>query len=192
MSALFNMAAMGGIAGGSVPMPSSVSSFMTPPFPVEGLAAGALLSRPLTGMSRTFRGKPGAGVFGIGHAIHVTTFELARAARKARERTLRMTAARIRRASIASIEQLKGPSQPGRPPHTHKRTFLRRAIAYSLDMNRQGAVIGPRAAVVGRAMEAHEYGGDYKGKQYPARPFMNPALRLHVAGFAGSWSGSIH
>jgi hypothetical protein len=98
-------------------------------------------------------------------------------------------AASISRSAKSSIERASGPSEPGQPPHTHKRVFLRRAIRYAA--NKRGAVIGPIASIVGQSAHAHEFGGDYKGTEYPARPFMGPALVKAAPRFAGEWRGSI-
>lgn len=80
-------------------------------------------------------------------------------------------------------------SEPGSPPHTHRGAYLRRAVRYAAD--KEGAVIGPMASVVGKVAEAHEFGGEYKGQQFPERPFMLPALERAIPRFAGQWRGAI-
>jgi hypothetical protein len=108
-------------------------------------------------------------------------------------------AASIRKRMMESIQPAEGPSEPGTPPHTHvaftkkgkvrRGGQLRRAIAFYADKG--GAVIGPRESIVGESAEAHEKGGDYKGQDYPKRPFALPALQKNLDRFAGEWAGSI-
>jgi hypothetical protein len=113
-------------------------------------------------------------------------------------------AASIRKAEIASFQVAAGPSQPGTPPHTHpgivrsgKRKGQQRlgqfpkAIAFYVDKEKGEAVIGPRGSIAGTSASAHEFGGEYKGEEYPARPFAGPALKANVDRFAASWAGSI-
>jgi phage gpG-like protein len=80
------------------------------------------------------------------------------------------------------------PSPPGSPPFTAQ-GLLSRAILFAADQS--GAVIGPAESVAGTVGQAHEFGGDYKGNNYPERPFMYPALERGTPRFAGEWAGSI-
>lgn len=99
-------------------------------------------------------------------------------------------AARIRKDAQESLIKAEGASKPGTPPHTHKRQFLKNAITF--DVSESGeAVVGPRFSRVGESGEAHEFGGEYKGAEYPERKFMLPAMERNVARFAGEWAGSI-
>jgi len=120
--------------------------------------------------------------------IQDRTKRVAAAADKAAFRNFSHAAASIRKDAGASIEKAEGPSPPGQPPHTRRR-LLPRALRF--DVNKQGAVIGPRASVAGTAGSAHELGGSYKGQEFPERPFMLPALERAIPRFAGSWKGSI-
>ncbi|MFQ5733008.1 MAG: hypothetical protein ACE5KM_13790 [Planctomycetaceae bacterium] len=65
-------------------------------------------------------------------------------------------------------------SPPGSPPFTHDGTF-RNAIAFGLD-GRESVLIGFLKNKVDDLAELHEFGGRRKGKTYPARPTMHPAL----------------
>lgn len=112
-----------------------------------------------------------------------------KAAEQAAFKNFGHAAASIRKTAVESIEKAAGPSEPGRPPHTHRRMFLRRAIRYAAD--KEGAVIGPAFSTVGTAGEAHEFGGVYKGGVFPQRPFMGPALMENLPRFASEWRGSI-
>lgn len=80
------------------------------------------------------------------------------------------------------------PSTPGTPPHT-RFGQLKKAIVY--DSKRGEAVIGPRKSVVGLSAEAHEFGGMFKGEEYPERSFMGPALQQNLTEFGSSFQGSI-
>jgi len=82
-------------------------------------------------------------------------------------------------------------SAPGEPPHTRGRAGhnLKGAIRY--DANNIDAVVGPIASFIGQAGHAHEFGGEYRGEQFPKRPFARPALEANVDRFAAGWVGSI-
>jgi phage gpG-like protein len=110
------------------------------------------------------------------------------AADRAQRGAFARAAFQIRKTAMDSIQTGREPSAPGQPPRT-RRGQLRRAILYHADVT--GAVIGPRESIVGTAGEAHEFGGEHRGTQFPERPFMAPALEEHVADFAGEFSGSI-
>jgi len=111
------------------------------------------------------------------------------AIQKAQKRVFQVVAFNTRKSAIDSIQSAEGPSAPGTPPHTHRRAFLRRAILYAADA--EGAVIGPRASVVGTAGQAHEFGGQYGDEVFPQRPFMRPALDKNLDRFANEWRGSV-
>jgi phage gpG-like protein len=110
------------------------------------------------------------------------------AADRAARRAFAKAAFRIGGVAIRSIKSSKLPSQPGDPPHTRKRK-LPRAISYFADA--LGAVVGPIASRAGDAGAAHEFGGEFRGQTYPARPFMGPALESQLDSFAGEFAGSI-
>jgi hypothetical protein len=119
----------------------------------------------------------------------VNDFERVRREADRAARTVFAKAAfRIFRDAQASIERSSTPSAPGSPPHT-KRGQLKRAIRY--DATKDGAIIGPKASMVGTSGEAHEFGGSYRGESYPERSFMGPALSRELDKFAGEFSGSI-
>lgn len=110
------------------------------------------------------------------------------AAEKAARRAFAKAAFRIFRDAQSSIERSATASAPGTPPHT-RRGQLKRAIRYNA--TKDGAVIGPLASMVGEAGAAHEFGGGYRGQDYPERPFMGPALDRELDNFAGEFAGSI-
>lgn len=110
------------------------------------------------------------------------------AAEKAARRMFAKAAFRIFRDAQSSIERSATPSAPGTPPHT-RRGQLKRAIRY--DATKDGAVIGPLASMVGEAGAAHEFGGGFRGQDYPERPYMGPALDRELDKFAGEFRGAI-
>jgi hypothetical protein len=96
---------------------------------------------------------------------------------------LRLTARR-------SIRTRQKPSPPGAPPHT-RRGQLKRAIAYSVDKQRQVVVIGPERDTVGKSGTAHEFGGRYRRERYPKRPYMGPALETLQDRLPDFWASSV-
>lgn len=127
----------------------------------------------------------------IGMKVRITdnTKEVTKAVDKAAFRNFSHAAGSISKDVKSTLEQADGPSEPGTPPHTHRRKFLQRAVRFAAD--KEGAVIGPMASVVGTAGKAHEFGGEYKTSTYPERPFMLPALERALPRFAGEWTGSV-
>jgi phage gpG-like protein len=115
------------------------------------------------------------------------TQRVAEAAARGTLRALQKAAFAIFRSAQESIERDAKPAAAGEPPHS-RAGQLPRAIRYDVDKAAEAAVIGPRASLVGTSAEAHEFGGAYKGAEYPARPFMVPALQRNLdlipAGFA--------
>jgi len=119
----------------------------------------------------------------------VNDFErVRREADRAARNVFAKAAFRIFRDAQASISRSSTPSAPGSPPHT-KRGQLKRSIRY--DATKDGAIIGPKASMVGTSGEAHEFGGEYRGGSFPERPFMGPALSRELDQFAGEFSGQI-
>jgi len=91
------------------------------------------------------------------------------------DRSLSRASYLIRQAAQAQFTSGKDASPPGRPPHTRRRR-LPKSILYDVDKRREEAVIGPAYHMAGTSGKPHEFGGEYRGGQYPARPFMGPAL----------------
>jgi phage gpG-like protein len=129
-------------------------------------------------------------MFGLTVQLDDQTSRVQDAAEKAAFRNLGHAAASIRKTAIDEIIVAEGPSDPGTPPHTRRRQ-LKRAIKYDLDQAAESALIGPEASIVGEAGAAHEFGGEFRGEDYPERPFMGPALETNVDRFASEWAGSI-
>lgn len=109
---------------------------------------------------------------------------------RAARRWLNWVAATIRKIAQRSMPRREGASTPGTPPHTHKR-ILPRAIVYDVEINYRRAVIGPAASKAGTVGGAHEHGGQYRGQDFDARPFMGPALEKAEPKMAPMWADSI-
>lgn len=132
------------------------------------------------------------------------TERVAKAARRATYRAVEKTAFVIRKQAVDSIQRgspapTNGkkrsrkvaklvPSSPGSPPNT-RFGQIKRSIVYFAAKGE--AVIGPRFSIVGESATAHEFGGNFKGEDYPARPFMGPALDSNLTKFGSSFAGSI-
>ena len=84
----------------------------------------------------------------------------------------------------------KKSSPEGSPPYT-RRGLFRRAIRYELDKQKKSAVVGFIASAVDQAARAHEFGGRYKGQDFPARPTMGPALERNQHRIGGQMAGRI-
>ena len=111
------------------------------------------------------------------------------AAEKAAFRNFGHAAASISKDIKSTLETAEGPSDPGKPPHTHKGAYLRRAVRYAAD--KEGAVVGTMASVVGQAGAVHEHGLSFHGQDFPERPFVAPAGERALPRFASDWQGSI-
>ena len=105
-------------------------------------------------------------------------------------RALQKAAFQIFKDAQAEIENSPTASRPGEPPHS-RTGQLRRAIRYDVDKAAGVAVIGPRESMVGTSAMAQEFGGEYKGEQYPKRPFMGPALEKDANLLPAFWSAEI-
>lgn len=106
-------------------------------------------------------------------------------------RNLSHAAASIRKTAGASLLKRKGPSQPGKPPHTHEGVYFRRALRYDVNKQKQDAVIGFQHSTVGISAAVHEHGEKRGRVQYPERPTIGPALVASIGRIAGQWQGSI-
>lgn len=140
---------------------------------------------------RFIKGSGSAGGGGI--ALKVTTEFSAKpvtdAAERVQYKNLRHAAASISKDVKSTLQKADGPSAAGTPPHTHRGAFLRRAVRF--DANKDSALIGPQASIVGEAGAAHEFGGEFRGTEFPERSYMLPGLERNQDRFARDWAGSI-
>jgi len=84
-------------------------------------------------------------------------------------------------------------SPPGSPPFTHGGLF-RDAILFGLEKESENTVIGLMADGpdgIDDIGELHEFGGTRKGKRYPARPTMGPALQKVIPKLPEFWRNAV-
>ena len=129
-------------------------------------------------------------MFGFEVQTEDQTKRVIEAVERAAFRNLGHAAATIRKDAVESIVVAEGPSPEGTPPHTRRRQ-LKRAIRFDYDRQELTAVVGPMASIVGESGAAHELGGEFRGEDFPERPFMVPAMERNLDRFAGDWAGSI-
>lgn len=110
---------------------------------------------------------------------------------KAKFENLYHGAKSIRKDMIASIPTGREASPPGVPPTQHKPGFEKRAILFSVDKQREEALIGFVFSRVGLVMATHEHGLIEDERQYPERPTAGPALERSASRFAKDWRASI-
>ena len=126
---------------------------------------------------------------------------LAKAFRRATYRTLERLGFKIRAAAQKSIKDAGWrPSPPGEPPHTHTKITKARSkigkaragklpasILYGLDKESMSVFVGPSVNVVGTVGAAFEHEGtqSFRGQEFPARPFMGPALGEEIGELPG-------
>lgn len=130
-------------------------------------------------------------MFGMKATTEANTEAVKKAADRATYRNIRHAAFSIRKAAVASIVKSNTASAPGTPPATRGRGGKNIRGAIFVDADNESALIGPRASVIGEAGEAHEFGGEFRGADYPERAFMGPALEANRDRFASEWVGSI-
>lgn len=129
-------------------------------------------------------------MFGFDFKFEDNTAAVAKAAQRESAKAIGRAAGRIRKTAIASISRGQEASAPGSPPNT-RRGQLKRAIRFDVNRESLEAVIGPMESMVGTSAAAHEFGEEYKGQDYPERPFMGPALDDNITAFAEEFSGTI-
>ena len=106
----------------------------------------------------------------------------------------------VRKVARHSVKRRKGPSRPGRPPHTH--TGAIKIIFYGFDPVRRSVVVGPARlrskdkygpVTVPELMEYGETvrGDDGRMHRYEARPFMGPAFEVGQEKLDDFWRDSV-
>ena len=111
--------------------------------------------------------------------------KILKAAEAANRSALNHMGAFVRKTAQRGIRTKKTPSRPGHPPHTKTR-FLRKQIIYAYDWVSKSVIIGPW--LVPWFNMLHEHGGrDIRGVEYPARPYMGPALERAVPAFRNQY-----
>ncbi len=100
-----------------------------------------------------------------------------RAVDKGKRKALAKAGAFVRQMAKQSIRKRKGPSQPGRPPHSHEGS-LKRHIYFGYDTQRDSVVIGPaRLTKSGDAPHILEFGGRSVAKRNMVVTVVKPGRR---------------
>jgi hypothetical protein len=105
-------------------------------------------------------------------------------------KSLGQAGAYIRAVARRMIRKSPQPAPAGHAPHT-RRGQLKNAILFAVEKPRMRVLIGPTFRGVGRSMMAHEFGGRYRGENFPRRPLMEPALERSRSRLPRFWSASI-
>jgi len=142
-------------------------------------------------------------------AVKDETATLLRLLQKNIVRGLKVVGFKIFETARGEIVESPEPSEPGQPPHTrltrpsggqakhavrrgkNPMGALPRSIAYAVDPLAENVVIGPRAAILGPVGQAHEFGGQFRGRHYEPRPFMGPALQQNLAYIPSGLAGTV-
>ena len=103
---------------------------------------------------------------------------------------LRRAGAYIRKAARNRISTSDKASPPGTPPHT-RRGRLKNSLLFGVEKKRRTVVIGPAESIMGTAMAAHEFGGNYRKRRYPKRPLMGSTLERTMPRLPPLWENSV-
>lgn len=107
-----------------------------------------------------------------------TNFDIAKV-QKIRDRedyrTLGRAGAFVRSVMRRKVGRRKTPRPAGQPMASPS-GLARSSIVFSVDRKSRSVVIGPLKRMFGGLGQLHEFGGVYKGRRYPARPYSQPSL----------------
>jgi len=121
---------------------------------------------------------------------------------RAKRKALSRGGAFVRTRARSSIRKRKGPSAPGRPPHSHEGS-LRRLIFFGYDRQTDSVVVGPLGFGKKTAPNVLEFGGRTtitrrrKGRRVrrrvriARRAYMGPALEKEKRNLPKAWANSV-
>ena len=112
------------------------------------------------------------------------------AVKYANRKAMRGVGAYVRRVAVNSVHRSRSASAAGTPPHT-RRGLLKNSILFGVEGDGRSVVIGPAKSFVGISMTAHEFGGMYRGRKYPKRQLMGPALMRSAPELPKLWKDAI-
>lgn len=112
------------------------------------------------------------------------------AVKYANRKAMRGVGAYVRRVAVNSVHRSRNASAAGMPPHT-RRGLLKNSILFGVEGDGRSVVIGPAKSFVGISMTAHEFGGMYRGRKYPKRRLMGPALMQSAPELPKLWKDAI-
>lgn len=110
--------------------------------------------------------------------------------RKGSIAALRRAGAYLRGAAQRAVVISSQPALPGKPAHS-RQGRLKRSILFAVERQRMAVLVGPAFSIMGRSMTAHEYGGTFRGREYPKRPLMGPTLRSTTPQLAAFWRDTV-
>ena len=116
-----------------------------------------------------------------------------RPVKRANVKTLQHAAALVRiiaKRSIRRAGKKAKAGRPGKPPRSRTRR-LPNAIVYEVHPQKDQAFIGPSHKLISTVGGAHEHGGVFRGRHYPARPYMGPALEEVRPRLPKIWAGKL-
>lgn len=119
------------------------------------------------------------------------TKRIEQAVEKATFENLRHAAFSLSKDAKSTIDKSDSPSEPGTAPHTKGKKGHNLKGSIFTNVNKESALIGPRASWVDDAGSLHEFGERREGEDFDERPFMGPALDRAIPRFASDWAGSI-
>jgi hypothetical protein len=112
------------------------------------------------------------------------------AMKQANRKALGRVGAYVRKAAVNSVHKSKRASAAGTPPNT-RRGLLKHAVLFGVEAAAGRVVVGPARSLIGISMTAHEFGGRYRGREYPRRPLMGPALERTAPQLPKLWEDSL-
>lgn len=130
-------------------------------------------------------------MFGMGSRTENEVRKVHKATDKAQFNNLRHAIFSTSKAAKQSIRRSKKPSMPGNAPTTRGKGGKNLRGSIFTNTNKDSAIAGPRASVVGTTGNVHEFGNSRGGVKFPQRPFMFPALEASAPRFAADWAGTI-
>jgi phage gpG-like protein len=117
-------------------------------------------------------------------------------AARANYRGFVQAAEELQKAARARLIRSRKRSAPDQPPRSLTGR-LKRSIGYHIapQIGRPYSeldplIVGPRISYIQLIGHVHEFGGRYKGADYPRRPFMGPTLRDKQSGLVKHWQSS--
>lgn len=88
------------------------------------------------------------------------------------------------------VRRRKKASVLGSPPSTQT-GLLKKSILFEVQSKPLMAMVGPAYELIADVGGAHEFGGEFRGGDYPSRPFMGPALEQVKDKLPEGWRGSL-
>jgi len=114
-----------------------------------------------------------------------------RAKRRGEPKTLGRVGAITRGAMKRTLGRpTKKPRAPGRPMSSPTKR-AKKGILFSVNERRGVVQIGPSIRMVGLSANAHEFGKNFKGNAYEARPFAKPTIEQMAPKAPRFWANSL-